>query len=68
MSGSHVDVVVITREKAELIRPLTIASKKGERQGSYKYKQGSTAILSTRVMKFDVEATSVRHVEPMETA
>lgn len=64
MSGSHVDIVVITREKTEVIRPFEVASVKGQRQASYRYKRGATATLSTRVIPFEVVST---HVERMET-
>ena len=68
MSGSHADIVVVTREKADFIRPFEVASKKGERQASYRYKRGATAVLSTRVMPFEIESTQVRPVEVMDTA
>jgi len=68
MSGSHVDICVITRDKAELIRPFDVANVKGERQGSYRYARGSTAVLSTRVIPLVVESTEVRRVESMDMA
>ena len=68
MSGSNVDLCVITREKAEIIRPYDEANVKGTRQGSYRYARGSTAVLSTRVIPFEVEATEVRRAESMEVA
>ena len=67
MTGSHVDLCVITREKAEIIRPFDVANVKGERQGSYRYARGSSAVLSTRVIPIEVETTEVRKVEKMET-
>ena len=68
MSGSHVDLCIITREKSEIIRPYDIANVKGERQGSYRYARGSSAVLSTRTIPIEVESTEVRRVESMDTA
>lgn len=70
MSGSHVDLCIITREKAEMIRPFEVANVKGERQGSYRYPHGCTATLSTRVIPIEIESTVVRPVaeESMDTA
>ena len=70
MSGSHVDICVITREKAEMIRPYDVANVKGQRQGSYRYPRGCTATLSTRVIPIEIEATEVRSTaqESMDTA
>lgn len=48
-SGSNIDICVITTEGVEYIRPYEIANKKGERQNMYKYKVGTTAVLSTEV-------------------
>lgn len=70
MSGSHVDLCIITREKAEMIRPYEISNVKGERQGMYRYPRGCTATLSTRVIPIEVESTVVRTIteESMDTA
>ena len=68
MSGSHVDLAIITRDKAEIIRPFDIANVKGERQGNYQYSKGTTSVLSTKVIPIEVESTEVRPVETMDTA
>ncbi|XP_056011674.1 proteasome subunit beta type-7-like [Ostrea edulis] len=67
-SGSNVDVCVITKDKVEYLRPYDEANLKGQRQGSYRYKKGTTAVLKTEVKKipFDVVKTTVK-AEPMET-
>ncbi|XP_002733045.1 proteasome subunit beta type-7-like [Saccoglossus kowalevskii] len=65
-SGSNVDVCVITKDKVDYIRPYDEANKKGVRQGNYKYKKGTTAVLTTHIKKLDMEVTSER-VEAMET-
>lgn len=63
MSGSHVDMCIITKEKAEVIRPYDVANVKGERQASYRYPRGCTAVLSTKVVPVEVESTEVRPIE-----
>merc|ERR1712071_21420 len=68
MSGSHADLAIITRDKAEIIRPFDIANVKGERQGNYQYSKGTTSVLSTKVIPIEVESTEVRPVETMDTA
>ena len=62
-SGSHVDLCIITKEKAEVIRPYDKANVKGERQASYRYPRGCTAVLSTKVVPIEVESTEVRPIE-----
>ncbi|XP_061164651.1 proteasome subunit beta type-7-like [Saccostrea echinata] len=68
-SGSNVDVCVITKDKVEYLRPYDEANLKGQRQGSYRYKKGTTAVLKTEVKKipFDIVKTTVKAAEPMET-
>ncbi|XP_064616495.1 proteasome subunit beta type-7-like [Liolophura sinensis] len=68
-SGSNVDLCVITRDKVDYLRPYDEANLKGQRQGKYTYKRGTTAVLTKNVKKleFEVLSTSVR-AEPMETA
>lgn len=68
MSGSHVDLCVITRDKAEVIRPFDVANVKGERQGSYRYPKGTSTVVSTKVVPIEVESTEVRPIEVMDTA
>ncbi|XP_005095234.1 proteasome subunit beta type-7 [Aplysia californica] len=67
-SGSNVDLCVITKDKVEYIRPHEIANQKGVKQGSYIYKKGTTAVLSSQVKKIDIEvvATEVKP-QPMDT-
>lgn len=64
-SGSNIDVCVITKDKVDYIRPYEIANKRGVRQGDYKYKPGSTAVLKTTKIPVEVVSTVVEHV-PME--
>ncbi|XP_071156572.1 proteasome subunit beta type-7-like [Mytilus galloprovincialis] len=67
-SGSNIDLCVITKDKVEYLRPYDEANLKGKRQGVYRYKKGTTAVLKTTQKKldFDVVRTTVR-AEPMET-
>ncbi|WAR30367.1 PSB7-like protein [Mya arenaria] len=60
-SGSNVDICVITKGKVEYLRPFDEANVKGQREGNYGFKRGTTAILSTEVKKipFEILATSV---------
>jgi len=37
------------------------------RQGSYHYKRGTTAVLSSKTMPVDIEEVSVHTVEPVES-
>jgi len=69
-SGSNVDVCVITKDKADHIRPYEIANKKGVRQGSYRYKRGTTAVLTSQTIPLHIEEVMVRHIEaePMDTS
>lgn len=66
-SGSNVDLCVITKDKVDYLRPWDDKiAKKGERQGDYKYKRGTTGVKTTSVRSL-LEVTSER-VEAMDTA
>ncbi|XP_037518394.1 proteasome subunit beta type-7 [Rhipicephalus sanguineus] len=70
-SGGNVDIVVITREGVTRARPYEEANKKGERHLSYKFKKGTSAVLSTKVVPIEVEETVVKQhtdAEAMDTA
>jgi len=55
-SGSKVDLVVITKDKVEMTRPFEIVCDKGEREGEYKFKAGSSAVKSEKIehIQYDV--------------
>merc|ERR1712150_109163 len=57
-SGSNVDLCVITKDKVDYIRPFDEANEKGVRQGSYRYKRGTTAVLTKNVKKLNFEIPS----------
>ncbi|CAE1248529.1 PSMB7 [Acanthosepion pharaonis] len=50
-SGSNVDLCVITKDKVDYIRPFKECNKKGKREGSYKYTRGTTAVLTSEIVK-----------------
>jgi len=68
-SGSNVDLCIITKDGIEYLRPYDEANLKGVRQGDYRYKKGTSAVLTESVkhLDFDVISTEVRG-EAMETA
>jgi len=68
MSGSNVDIVVITNKGSDFIRPYDIANIKGKREGTYNFAKGATAVLSTKVIPLDIEGNEVRIIaeEPMD--
>jgi len=69
-SGSNIDICVITKESAQMMRPYEEANQKGKRQGKYVYKRGATDVLTSKVIALEVEETIVRHIEaePMDTS
>lgn len=58
-SGTNVDLCVITKDGAQMLRPYDVANVKGARQERYRFKRGTTAVLKTRLRKFDVQEESV---------
>ncbi|XP_013412691.1 proteasome subunit beta type-7 [Lingula anatina] len=68
-SGSNVDLCIITKDKVDYIRPYDEANLKGKRQGSYKYKPGTTAVLTSEVKPLELEILDTQIVsEPMEVS
>lgn len=72
-SGSNVDVCVIRNNQVrgpvfdsrsvDYIRPYDVANEKGKRQGSYRYKRGTTAVLDKSVRPIVIEHEAVRKIE-----
>ncbi|XP_056409559.1 proteasome subunit beta type-7-like [Hyla sarda] len=54
-SGSNIDLCVITKNKVDYIRPHDVANKKGVRTGNYKYKKGTTGVLSEKITHFNLD-------------
>ncbi|XP_076343328.1 proteasome beta2 subunit [Tachypleus tridentatus] len=69
-SGSNVDLCVITKEGATHLRPHENIGIKGEKQGSYRYKRGTTAVLKADIIPLDVTDVLIKpvEVEPMDTS
>ncbi|KAJ8267427.1 hypothetical protein COCON_G00125990 [Conger conger] len=65
-SGSNVDLCVITRGGAQYLRAFDQPVQKGSRQGQYKYKPGTTAVLSEKVTPLSVDVVE-ESVQLMET-
>ncbi|XP_044162118.1 proteasome subunit beta type-7-like [Bufo gargarizans] len=62
-SGSGVDLCVITREGAKVLRGYTQTETKGQRSSSYRYRRGTTAILRETVASFDLVEETVQLME-----
>lgn len=65
-SGSNVDLCVITREGAKLLRTETIASEKGERLGMYAILPNTTLVKSISVQ--DIEIVEERTYRPSDSS
>lgn len=66
-SGSNIDLCVITKDKTDYIRPYDVANAKGERQGTYTYRPGTTGVLSETRELLTVADVDVTVEEAMET-
>ncbi|GAB1868456.1 Proteasome subunit beta [Camponotus japonicus] len=69
-SGSNVDLCVIRKTGVDYLRPYDTACVKGERQINYRYKPGTTAVLTKTVQPIIVEEETVRTIqhEVMDTS
>ncbi|XP_006614138.1 proteasome subunit beta type-7 [Apis dorsata] len=69
-SGSNVDLCVIRKGSVDYLRPYDVANIKGQRNISYRYKRGTTAVLNKIVHPIIIEGETVRRieVEPMDTS
>ncbi|GCC36980.1 hypothetical protein chiPu_0015480 [Chiloscyllium punctatum] len=54
-SGSNVDLCIITENKTEFLRAFDCPNKKGQREGVYRYKKGTTTVLKETVTPLAVE-------------
>ncbi|KAM9325274.1 proteasome subunit beta type-7 [Gastrophryne carolinensis] len=66
-SGSNIDLCVITKNKLDYIRPHDVANKKGVRSGNYKYKKGTTGVLSEKITHFNLDIQE-ESVQTMDTS
>lgn len=62
-SGSGVDLCVITREGAKVLRGYTETESKGKRLRSYRYARGTTPVLSETVTRYEVVEETVQVME-----
>ncbi|XP_071802574.1 proteasome subunit beta type-7-like [Asterias amurensis] len=64
-SGTNIDLCVIRKGKVDYLRPYDVANIKGVRQGDYRYKRGTTGVLTKTVtpLIFDVVDTKVEEME-----
>ncbi|KAJ1677645.1 proteasome core particle subunit beta 2, partial [Spiromyces aspiralis] len=53
-SGSNVDIVVITKGRTEYLRGHSMPNERVQKQASYKYPQGSVAVIKKEIRHFDV--------------
>lgn len=63
-SGSNVDICVIKKGSVDYIRPYEVANIKGTKQNHYKFKRGTTAILSHKVIPLVTESETVKKFSP----
>ncbi|XP_076862392.1 proteasome subunit beta type-10 [Brachyhypopomus gauderio] len=65
-SGSNVDLCVITEKGAEYLRGYDQPAQKGQREGTYTYKPGTTPVLETTVSPLTLEIVE-ESVQSMDT-
>uniref|UniRef100_A0A8C5BBS7 Proteasome subunit beta n=2 Tax=Gadus morhua TaxID=8049 RepID=A0A8C5BBS7_GADMO len=66
-SGSNIDLCVITKGNVDYIRPHDEANKKGVRTGDYKYKKGTTGVLTKVITPLNLDTVG-EHVQTMDTS
>uniref|UniRef100_A0A3Q3GCN2 proteasome endopeptidase complex n=1 Tax=Labrus bergylta TaxID=56723 RepID=A0A3Q3GCN2_9LABR len=66
-SGSNIDLCVITKGKVDYIRPHDEANQKGVRTGDYKYKRGTTSVLTKMVTPLSLEVVE-ESIQTMDTS
>ncbi|XP_016350026.1 proteasome subunit beta type-7-like [Sinocyclocheilus anshuiensis] len=62
-SGSNVDLCVIRKNGTEYIRPFESSNYKCERQGKYKYPEGTTTIVKEQTINLDLVEETVQQME-----
>ncbi|XP_049460086.1 proteasome subunit beta type-10 isoform X1 [Epinephelus fuscoguttatus] len=65
-SGSNVDLCVITEAEVEYLRSYDKPTTKGKREGQYRYKPGTTAVLTKTVTPFSLDVVE-ESVQIMDT-
>ncbi|XP_030646017.1 proteasome 20S subunit beta 13a [Chanos chanos] len=69
-SGNNIDLCVITKQGVDYIRPYQESQYRDQRREKYKYKLGTTPILSERVEPLELEVVqeTVQMIQRMDTA
>uniref|UniRef100_A0A8D0CK24 Proteasome 20S subunit beta 13a n=1 Tax=Scleropages formosus TaxID=113540 RepID=A0A8D0CK24_SCLFO len=62
-SGNNVDICVITRQGVDYIRPYEESVYKDKRERRYKYKAGTSAVLTERVIPLEVVEETVQSMD-----
>ncbi|KAM6902496.1 proteasome subunit beta type-10 [Xenentodon cancila] len=65
-SGSNVDLCVITDARVEFLRSYDRPAEKGKREGQYRYKPGTTAVLTKTVTPLSLDTVD-ESVQMMDT-
>ncbi|XP_072310184.1 proteasome subunit beta type-7-like isoform X2 [Eucyclogobius newberryi] len=66
-SGGNIDLCVITKDKVDYLRPHYEANQKGVRTGNYKYKRGTTGVLTKVVQPLNLEVVE-ETIQTMDTS
>ncbi|XP_062867524.1 proteasome 20S subunit beta 13a [Trichomycterus rosablanca] len=66
-SGNNIDMCVITTKGVDYIRPYHESEYNDRRQKKYKYKQGTTPVLTEKVVRLELELVHEK-IQTMETA
>ncbi|XP_076005930.1 proteasome 20S subunit beta 13a [Genypterus blacodes] len=66
-SGHNIDICVITRQGVDYIRPYQESEYKADRKMTYKYRAGTTPVLSEKVVPIKLEVVQEK-VQRMDTA
>ncbi|KAF3707111.1 Proteasome subunit beta type-7 [Channa argus] len=66
-SGNNIDICVITRKGVDYIRPYQESEFKDNRQTKYKYRQGTTPVLTEKVAPLKLEVVT-ETMQQMDTA
>lgn len=61
-SGSTCGLVVLSAGATDYIRHYDVVCKKGEREGVYSFPKGTTPVIETKVIPYDVESNEIRLV------
>lgn len=66
-SGNNIDICVITKQGVDYIRPYQESEYKDKRQRRYKYRPGTTSILTEKIVPLELEVVQ-ETVQRMDTA